>query len=259
MAAARAPLALTFDNLGEATELERGTWPAGRELGRHPTVTEVLPRLLDLLDERGLRATFFVEAINAELYPDALREVAARGHEIGHHGWRHEAWSQLDPGAEATALARGLEAFARLGLRVAGFRPPGGDLNPGTLALLAGAGLTWCSPAGDAPAVRDGVAVVPFRWALVDAYHVMDRFADLRAAHGDPPAALGAEALRDRLIAELERHAAAGRAGCLVLHPFVGADPAHLAAQVAVLDALDRLALDVRPGGDVAVALRRGL
>jgi hypothetical protein len=44
-----------------------------------------------------------------------------------------------------------------------------------------------------------------------------------------------------------------------VLHPFVGADPAHLDAQVAVLDALDRLALDVRPGGDVAVALRRGL
>lgn len=259
MAGPRAPLALTFDNLGEATELERGTWPAGRPVGRHPTVTEVLPRLLDLLDERGLRATFFVEAINAELYPDALRELAARGHEVGHHGWRHEAWSRLDPGEEAAALTRGLDAFARLDLRVSGFRPPGGDVNPGTLALLAGAGLTWCSPAGETAEVRDGVAIVPFRWALVDAYHVMDRFADLRAGHGDPPAALDAGALRDRLIAELERHAARGRAGCLVLHPFVGADPAHLAAQVAVLDALGELPLDVRPGGELAVALRRGL
>ncbi|MBX5442262.1 MAG: polysaccharide deacetylase family protein [Solirubrobacteraceae bacterium] len=259
MAGTRTPLALTFDNLGEATELERGTWPAGRPLGRHPTVTEVLPRLLDLLDARGLRATFFVEAINARLYPDALRELAARGHEVGHHGWRHETWSGLDPDAEAAILARGLDAFAALGLRVAGFRPPGGDLNPGTPGRLARAGLSWCSPAGGAPGVRDGVAVLPFRWPLVDAYHVMDRFAALRARHGDPRAPLDAGALRARLTAELERHAAAGRPGCLVLHPFVGADPAHLEAQAAVLDALAGLPLDVRPGGEIAVALRRGL
>ena len=63
---------LTFDNLGEASELERGTWPPDEPLGRHPSVLTALPRLLSELDVLGLRATFFVEAINCELYPDAL-------------------------------------------------------------------------------------------------------------------------------------------------------------------------------------------
>ncbi|MBV9681103.1 MAG: polysaccharide deacetylase family protein, partial [Solirubrobacterales bacterium] len=80
-------LVLTFDNLGEASALERGTQPPDVPLGRDPSVLEALPRLLDELQRHRLTATFFVEAINCELYPDAVREIAARGHEIGHHGW----------------------------------------------------------------------------------------------------------------------------------------------------------------------------
>jgi len=77
---------LTFDNLGEASELERGTWPADARLGQHESVRGALPRLLDELDSFGLLATFFVEGINCELYPDAVREIATRGHEVGMHG-----------------------------------------------------------------------------------------------------------------------------------------------------------------------------
>ena len=97
---------LTFDNLGEASELERGTWPADEPLGRHPSVTEALPRLLDELDAHGLTATFFVEGINCELYPDAVREIAARGHEVGVHGWRHETWGSWRPPRARAARAR---------------------------------------------------------------------------------------------------------------------------------------------------------
>jgi len=50
-------IVLTFDNFGEAAEIEQGTWPAGAPRGRHPSVTQVLPRLLDLLDAIALRAT----------------------------------------------------------------------------------------------------------------------------------------------------------------------------------------------------------
>jgi hypothetical protein len=39
-------LAVTFDNLGEAFELERGAWPADRPRGRHPSVVRALPRVL---------------------------------------------------------------------------------------------------------------------------------------------------------------------------------------------------------------------
>ena len=39
-----ATISVTFDNLGEAAELERGTWPEGAPLGEHPSVRECLPR-----------------------------------------------------------------------------------------------------------------------------------------------------------------------------------------------------------------------
>lgn len=251
---AGSPLALTFDNLGEAAALERGTWPAGRPLGRDRSVTEALPRLLALLDELELRATFFVEAINAELYPDALREIAARGHELGHHGWRHERWDGLAPAAEEHALVRGLQAFAALGLTVRGFRPPGGNLNPGTCLRLRRHGLDWCSPAERPPGVCEGVRLVPFRWELVDAYHLLDHFEPLRRRHGDPGAPLDADALPARLLSALRDQRASGEPGCLILHPFVGEDPAGFAAQRAVLEALRPLGLDPQPGRELGSA-----
>jgi len=91
----RAAVSVTFDNLGEVTALARGEWPADEPLGDHSSVTRALPRIMDLLDETGLRATFFVEGLNAELYPEALRGLADAGHEVAYHGWRHEPWSEL--------------------------------------------------------------------------------------------------------------------------------------------------------------------
>ena len=67
-------IALTFDNLGEAAEVQLG----GEQTGEHFSVTEVLPKLLDALGEHGLSATFFVEGLNTELYPNALAGTAMR-------------------------------------------------------------------------------------------------------------------------------------------------------------------------------------
>ena len=126
-----------------------------------------------------MSATFFVEAINCELYPDALREIAARGHELGIHGWRHEDWTSLSGADERDILTRAVGAFSALGLKPRGFRPPGGELNSRSPSLLREAGLSWCSPAGGTPGVRRGLAYVPFAWNFVDAYHLMDSFAPL--------------------------------------------------------------------------------
>ncbi len=90
-------IVLTFDNLGEASALQRGTWNPQTPLGEDPSVTSALPRLLDALDDSRLTATFFVEGINSELNPQALREIVGRGHELGAHGWQHEDWSELSP------------------------------------------------------------------------------------------------------------------------------------------------------------------
>jgi polysaccharide deacetylase family protein (PEP-CTERM system associated) len=46
-------------------------------------------RLLDILDAHNTKATFFTLAWIAERYPRLLREIAARGHEVGSHGYAH--------------------------------------------------------------------------------------------------------------------------------------------------------------------------
>jgi peptidoglycan/xylan/chitin deacetylase (PgdA/CDA1 family) len=219
-------------------------------------VTEALPRLLDELDGCGLRATFFVEGINCELYPDAVREIAARGHELGMHGWLHERWVALSGVVEREVIERAMAAFASLGLTPRGFRPPGGLLNQGSPALLRAAGIEWCSPEGDEFGVREGLAYVPFDWELVDAYHLMGAFSELRVSRGDRPAPLDAEAAQSRLSAAIEAAAAAHAQATVIMHPFLMLDPAwwagvrELLAQIAGL-ARDG-ALSVGPGGALA-------
>jgi peptidoglycan/xylan/chitin deacetylase (PgdA/CDA1 family) len=255
-------IALTFDNLGEAADLERGLWPAGRPLGRHPSVTTALPRLIGELDALGLRATFCVEALNCEVYPGALRELATRGHELALHGWRHERWDALSEEAENETLARGRAAFAALGLDVAGFRPPGGELTGASGGLLDRHGFAWCSPAGERAERRGRVAYVPFRWRLVDAYHVLPSFAALRQSAGDPAEPSTPDAAAQRIIDGLdaELHASERRPVVVILHPFLMVGDEGRRAAGRVLAHLGRLARDgtarVAPAGELAASLR---
>lgn len=47
------------------------------------------PAILDLLDEHGAKATFFLIGEKAERHPDLVREIVRRGHQIGNHSWSH--------------------------------------------------------------------------------------------------------------------------------------------------------------------------
>ena len=252
-------IVLTFDNLGEATALERGTWNPRTPLGEDPSVTKALPRLLDALDRSGLTATFFVEAVNCELNPAALAEIAGRGHELGAHGWQHEQWGELDGSEERDVLARTARAFAGAGIGIQGFRPPGGELTPRTPALLREHGLAWCSPAGDEPpAMRDGLAWVPFDWELVDAYHLMPRFGDLRARRGAPAQPVSAAATGARLAQALRDGAGVQT---VVMHPFLMLDEAWWEQVRGLLARVSELARSgaawVVPGGRFAASLGR--
>jgi peptidoglycan/xylan/chitin deacetylase (PgdA/CDA1 family) len=207
---AGAAVSVTFDNLGEAAQLQLGMWPGDVAQGQHFTVVEVLPRLLELLAARGIQATFFVEGLNAEMYPDALHTIAQGGHEVAVHAWRHEEWSALDAESEAALLARATHALSSIGLPPQGFRPPGGGLTARTLGLLADHGYRHVSPAGDREGLLDGLAVLPFRWPLVDAYAFLPQFAGLRERYGDGSDPHGPEQMRDAMIAALRAHAEHG-------------------------------------------------
>jgi peptidoglycan/xylan/chitin deacetylase (PgdA/CDA1 family) len=218
---ARGALNLSFDNLGEAAELELGALPAEAPLGRHETALEVLPRLLGQLEEREITATFFVEGLNAEIYPELLREIDQRGHDVAFHAWRHEQWAELGATEQTTNLERGLAAFRRLGLEIAGLRPPGGQLGEGGTGVLREAGLRYCSPAGAGAGFEDGVALLPFEWRHVDASCVLPPLASAReqiAGSSDPiePAFFAAW-----IEAEIDRLARDGGHLAIVLHPFM--------------------------------------
>jgi peptidoglycan/xylan/chitin deacetylase (PgdA/CDA1 family) len=256
----RAAVAVTFDNLGEATDLERGLWPLDEPLGHHFSVTHALPRVLALLSELQLRATFFVEGLNAELYPDALRAIDAAGHEVGYHGWRHEPWAGLGSQRERELLERGAGALGRLGLRPVGFRPPGGATAASSWRALAECGFAYCSPAGDGAGVRDGLAVLPFRWGLIDAFHYLPNFAERRRTALGAPDVLPPARLRDTLAQALADAVGRGAFLATVFHPFLADADDRLEALRAVLGDVRALVDEgwvwCAPLGDIAAWVR---
>src|ERR1700731_1199153 len=139
----RSALSFTLDNLGEAADLEFGKWPADVPVGRHYTVTEVLPALMERLVAG--KVTFFVEAWNAHTHPEILQKLDSLGHDVALHGWRHELWGEMEPQRQRELIKRSLDAFAKIGLQPCGFRPPGGTVTENPSAVLREFGFTYYS------------------------------------------------------------------------------------------------------------------
>ena len=118
----------------------------------------VVPRVLDFLDERRLSITFFVVGQDAALdrNRESLASLAARGHEIGNHSFRHEPWMHRYPEPEVSdEVARAEDAIEHAtGQHPTGFRGPGYSLSPALLRVLAERGYrydastlpTWVGP-----------------------------------------------------------------------------------------------------------------
>jgi len=92
--------------------------------GPDPAVT---PAVLDLLDRHGLKAAFFLVAAKAEANPDLVRDILARGHEIGSHSWHHFPMLMLrGQKILREEVARAQEIFRGFGILPRAFRPPVG-------------------------------------------------------------------------------------------------------------------------------------
>lgn len=97
--------------------------------GPNPFAT---PAILKILEEKNIKATFFVIGSNAEKYPHLLREMAKDGHEIEVHSWYHYPLFFLNsPGRQFREL---LETKGIIEEIVGGapqlFRPPWGNRTP---------------------------------------------------------------------------------------------------------------------------------
>jgi peptidoglycan-N-acetylglucosamine deacetylase len=107
----------------------------------HPSYLDaVVPRILAFLAARGLRITFFIVGQDAALGKNraALAAIAAAGHEIGNHSFRHEPWLHLYTSDELDQELREAEDAieAATGVRPRGFRGPGFSLSESTLESL---------------------------------------------------------------------------------------------------------------------------
>jgi peptidoglycan/xylan/chitin deacetylase (PgdA/CDA1 family) len=108
---------------------------------------EVTPRVLDMLDAQGAKATFFVIGRRAARHPALLREMRARGHAIGNHTHRHPAgFAAFGPWRMRREIAEAGHAIAdACGERPTLFRAPMGLRNPLLDPVLAAEGLRLVS------------------------------------------------------------------------------------------------------------------
>jgi peptidoglycan/xylan/chitin deacetylase (PgdA/CDA1 family) len=86
-------------------------------------IEQGMPRLLALLDAEGVPATFFTTGESALRYPDVVRTVVARGHELGCHGHTHRAFTDLSPD-DAWSELHGSTQLLRTVAPVRSFRAP---------------------------------------------------------------------------------------------------------------------------------------
>jgi peptidoglycan/xylan/chitin deacetylase (PgdA/CDA1 family) len=90
------------------------------------------PRVLDMLDEARVKATFFVIGRKAAAHPDLIRDIVARGHALGIHGHVHDRFLSLrSPDTVGEDLAEAMTTVEAItGVRPTLFRPPVGLTSP---------------------------------------------------------------------------------------------------------------------------------
>jgi peptidoglycan-N-acetylglucosamine deacetylase len=213
-----------------------------------------VPRLLALLAEYGLPATFFVPGLTAERYPEAVAQIAEAGHEIGHHSYSHRSAVDLSESEEREDFERALGALERLGVKPAGHRAALWEATWRTPGLVAEYGLTYDSSLMDADTPYRllvgelTVAELPPHWALDD----WEQYAFLsrpEIGHIIESPAKVLELWRAELDA-MRRH------GCLFMltcHPFLSGRPSRVEALRGLIEhALDTGDVEFATGETIA-------
>ena len=185
------------------------------------------PRILDMLDQYSIPASFYIPGYVAENYSGLVKEIADRGHEVAHHGYMHEPPSTLSREQEDEVLRRGIDILGGItGQQPLGYRSPSWELSEHSLDLLISRGFVYdTSLMGDdapymqaSPKTGKEIVEIPIHWLLDDAPNfvyapVANRMGPMR----NPDEVYGTWA------AEFEGLYRYGRAYTLTMHPqYVG-------------------------------------
>jgi peptidoglycan/xylan/chitin deacetylase (PgdA/CDA1 family) len=133
-----------------------------------------VPRILALLEEYDLPATFFVPGLTADRHPETVDRILEAGHEVGHHSYAHFSPIDQSEDDERADFERALEALDRRGVRPEGFRCPSWEPAWRTPAIVAEHGLVYDSSLMDAdrPYLLEtgagDLVELPVHWSLDD-------------------------------------------------------------------------------------------
>ncbi|MAV53174.1 MAG: polysaccharide deacetylase [Gammaproteobacteria bacterium] len=138
-----------------------------------------LPRVVELMNEQDIPATYFLPAWSLKLAPEQAQLINASGlHEIAVHGWIHELNTALDGATEERLLRQAMDEIERIaGVRPVGFRAPSWNLSANTLRIVRDLGLLYESSLmhDDRPyevlyqGEPTGIVELPVEWILDDA------------------------------------------------------------------------------------------
>jgi peptidoglycan/xylan/chitin deacetylase (PgdA/CDA1 family) len=177
----RCTVLLTFDFDAESSKLAKGaTSPTPISQGQYGARVG-LPRILALLAQYEIKATFFVPGDTAESYPDLVHQIQTDGHEIGHHGYTHVTPVTLSRAEEKAQLEKGFAALEKVAsVRPKGYRSPAWDLSNNSIDLFKEFGFEYeSSLMGDdfqfyrigTEDGSPGLVEVPISWVLDDFVH----------------------------------------------------------------------------------------
>jgi peptidoglycan/xylan/chitin deacetylase (PgdA/CDA1 family) len=230
----KAAVALTFDMDGETIPYVVDPDNAPRrlslmsEMAYGPNVG--IHRILDLLDLYEIRASVFVPGRTAELHPDVVKEIVARGHDIGHHGYMHERPDGLSDEVERKVLERGIEVLTSItGKAPTGYRSPAAELKPTSPALLVEHGFAWDTTLMGAdhpyivPTERGDLIELPMYWHNDD-WPLFGFVSVPAVGNGISPPSAVFEVWSEQFEGLYER----GGLFNLCMHPFLSGRPAGL-------------------------------
>jgi peptidoglycan/xylan/chitin deacetylase (PgdA/CDA1 family) len=261
----RAALSLTFDVDAESAILAVDTIYARRlsTMSHQAYGPKVgVPRILRMLERTGVRGTFFVPGLTADLYPAMVESILTAGHELGHHGYSHVPYHRMSDDEQKRDIERAFVSLEKIsGSRPEGFRAPWWELTNSTPGILADFGITWDSSMmdDDRPYLLDtgrGVlAELPVHWMLDD----WEQYAFLPEPH------IGAVIESPSKVLDLwggELEALADEGGLVVhtSHPFLSGRPSRVITLERVVERARELGgVWIAPVGEIAAHTRRAI
>ena len=245
-------LLLSFDLDVDSAEVLKGEDPVARSRGVFAARRGLL-KVLEVLDFFNVKATFFVPGWVAKTYPELIRILMEKGHEIAGHGYMHERLDKLTSEEEIRVFKLMESSIKALtGSKPLGFRAPYWRWSSSTLGILVERGYLYDSSLMDdeRPYVIEShgskIVELPVDWRLDD-WPYLEHYRTLTPKQ-----------LLDMWIDEIEYAAEVGGYVSLTMHPQCIGRGARIRVLEGVLRHAMKLGAYMPRASELALSVLRG-